>query len=121
MACLSSPSRRKQQAKPLSRSSLKARNALVLEHLPLAVAARFRGAVAIATATAQRLFPLVEREDLIQVAQEALVSDPSPRYRDSLLFIEVHLRRSVPTASALAPGPAEGDRRAHRRSRTLCE
>ena len=65
MASLSSPSRRKQQAQSLSRSALKARNALVLEHLPLADA--------IASATARRLFPLVEREDLIQVAREALL------------------------------------------------
>jgi RNA polymerase sigma-B factor len=65
MASLASPSRRKQQAKPLSRSALRARDALVLEHLPLADA--------IASATARRLFPLVEREDLIQVAREALV------------------------------------------------
>jgi RNA polymerase sigma factor (sigma-70 family) len=72
MASLSSPSRHKQQAKPLSRSALKARDALVLEHLPLADA--------IATATAQRLFPLVEREDLIQVAREALVRS-APRCR----------------------------------------
>ncbi len=66
------PSRRKQPAQALSRSSLKARNALVLEHLPLADA--------IATATARRLFPLVEREDLIQVAREALVRS-APRCR----------------------------------------
>jgi RNA polymerase sigma-B factor len=52
-------------ASSLSRSGLKARDALVLEHLPLADA--------IASATARRLFPLVEREDLIQVAKEALV------------------------------------------------
>jgi len=49
----------------LSRSALRARNALVLEHLPLADS--------IASAAAWRLFPLVEREDLIQVAREALV------------------------------------------------
>lgn len=65
MASLPSPSRRKQHAKPLSRSGLKARDALVLELLPLADA--------LASATARRLFPLVEREDLIQVAREALV------------------------------------------------
>jgi RNA polymerase sigma-B factor len=52
----------------------------VLEHLPLAVAERFRGAVAIASAAARRLFPLVEREDLIQVAREALVRS-APRCR----------------------------------------
>ena len=65
MASLSSPSRRKQQPTALSRSALRARDALVLEHLPLADA--------IASVTARRLFPLVEREDLIQVAREALV------------------------------------------------
>jgi hypothetical protein len=37
----------------------------VLDHLPLADA--------LASAAARRLFPLVEREDLIQVAREALV------------------------------------------------
>jgi len=73
MASLASPSRCKQQSPGLSRSALKACDALVLEHLPLAVAERFRGAVAIASATARRLFPLVEREDHIQVAREALV------------------------------------------------
>lgn len=62
------------QPQALSRSALKARDAVVLEHLPLAVADRFRGAVAIASASARRLFPLVERDDLIQVAREALVS-----------------------------------------------
>jgi RNA polymerase sigma-B factor len=59
MASLSSPSRRQQVP------ALKARDALVLEHLSLADA--------IASATARRLFPLMEREDLIQVAREALV------------------------------------------------
>ena len=49
----------------LSRSALRARDALVLEHLPLADA--------LASAAAGRLFPPVEREDLIQVAIEALV------------------------------------------------
>ena len=72
MASLASPSRLKQQAKPLSRSALRARNALVLEHLPLADA--------LAAAVARRLFPLVEREDLIQVAREALVRS-APRCR----------------------------------------
>ena len=59
-------------AAPLSRSALRARDALVLEHLPLADA--------IASVTARRLFPLVEREDLIQVAREALVRS-APRCR----------------------------------------
>ena len=72
MASLSSPSRRKQPAQALSRSALRARDALVLGHLPLADA--------IASATARRLFPLVEREDLIQVAREALVRS-APRCR----------------------------------------
>ncbi|CAK6700515.1 hypothetical protein IFHNHDMJ_02859 [Synechococcus sp. CBW1107] len=72
MASLSSPSRRKQQSPALSRSALRARDALVLEHLPLADA--------IASSTARRLFPLVEREDLIQVAREALVRS-APRCR----------------------------------------
>ena len=72
MASTLSPLRRRQPAAALSRSALKARDALVLEHLPLADA--------IASATAQRLFPLVEREDLIQVAREALVRS-APRCR----------------------------------------
>ena len=72
MASLSSLSRRQQQSPALSRSAVKARDALVLEHLPLADA--------IASATARRLFPLVEREDLIQVAREALVRS-APRCR----------------------------------------
>ena len=50
-------------ASSLSRSALRARDALVLHHLPLADA--------LASAAARRLFPLVEREDLIQVAREA--------------------------------------------------
>ena len=72
MASPPSPSRRKQQSPALSRSALRARDALVLEHLPLADA--------IASATARRLFPLVEREDLLQVAREALVRS-APRCR----------------------------------------
>ena len=72
MAFTLSSSRRRQPAAALSRSALKARDALVLEHLPLADA--------IASATARRLFPLVEREDLIQVAREALVRS-APRCR----------------------------------------
>jgi RNA polymerase sigma-B factor len=66
MASPLSPSRRQQPAvQEFSRSALRARDALVLQHLPLADA--------IASAAARRLFPLVEREDLIQVAREALV------------------------------------------------
>jgi RNA polymerase sigma factor (sigma-70 family) len=85
MASLASPSRLKQQAKPLSRSALRARNALVLEHLPLADS--------IASATARRLFPLVEREDLIQVAREALVRS-APRCRAGEPA-EPYLRRCI--------------------------
>ena len=65
MASPLSLSRRRQSAAALSRSALKARDALVLEHLALADA--------IASVMARRLFPLVEREDLIQVAREALI------------------------------------------------
>jgi RNA polymerase sigma-B factor len=72
MASPLSSSRRRQPAVVLSRSALNARDALVLEHLPLADA--------IASAAARRLFPLVEREDLIQVAREALVRS-APRCR----------------------------------------
>ena len=61
-------------AAPLSRSALRARDALVLEHLSLADA--------VASAAARRFFPLVEREDLIQVAREALVRS-APRCRAS--------------------------------------
>ncbi len=85
MASLSSPSRRKQQSPSLSRSALRARDALVLEHLPIADA--------IASATAWRLFPLVEREDLIQVAREALVRS-APRCRAGEPA-EPYLRRCI--------------------------
>ena len=72
MASPASSSRRQQQSTPLSSSALRARNALVLEHLSLADA--------LASAAARSLFPLVEREDLIQVAREALVRS-APRCR----------------------------------------
>ena len=73
MASLASPSRgQKSAGQALSRSALRACDALVLEHLPLADA--------LATAAARRLFPLVEREDLIQVARKALVRS-APRCR----------------------------------------
>ncbi len=65
----------------------------MLEHLPLAVAERFREAVAIAFATARRLLPLVEREDLIQVAREALVRS-APRCRAGEPA-EPYLRRCI--------------------------
>jgi superfamily II DNA or RNA helicase len=41
---------------------------------------------------------------VLQPEDTAMVSDPSPRYRDSLLFLEAHLRRSVPTDDALVVG-----------------
>ena len=41
---------------------------------------------------------------VLQPEDTELVCDPSPRYRDSLLFIEAHLRRSVPTDAALVVG-----------------
>ncbi len=41
---------------------------------------------------------------VLQPEDTELVSDPSPLYRDSLLFIEAHLRRTVPTDSALVVG-----------------
>ncbi len=58
---------------------------LVLEHLPLADS--------IATAMARRLFPLVEREDLIQVAREALVRS-APRCKAGEPA-EPYLRRCI--------------------------
>jgi RNA polymerase sigma-B factor len=58
---------------------------LVLEHLPLADA--------IASVMARRLFPLVEREDLIQVAREALVRS-APRCRAGELAAP-YLRRCI--------------------------
>ncbi len=85
MASPLSPSCRKQQSPALSCSALRARDALVLEHLPLADA--------IASAAAQRLFPLVEREDLIQVAREALVRS-APRCRAGEPA-EPYLRRCI--------------------------
>jgi RNA polymerase sigma-B factor len=85
MASTLSPSRRRQPAAALSRSALKARDALVLEHLPLADA--------IASATARRLFPLVERDDLLQVAREALVRS-APRCRTGEPA-EPYLRRCI--------------------------
>jgi RNA polymerase sigma-B factor len=85
MASQLSPSRRKQQGKALRGQALKARDALLLEHLPLADA--------IASVTARRLFPLVEREDLIQVAREALVRS-APRCRAGEPA-EPYLRRCI--------------------------
>ena len=41
---------------------------------------------------------------VLQPEETELVPDPSPRYRDSLLFLEAHLRRSVPTDNALVVG-----------------
>jgi RNA polymerase sigma-B factor len=86
-------------ASSLSRSALWARDALVLEHLPLA------DAIATATATARRLFPQVEREDRIQVAREALVRSalrcrsgepPAPYLRRCIAgALQHHLRDRV--------------------------
>ena len=72
VASPASSSRCQAQSTPVSLSALRARDALVLEHLPLADA--------LASAAARCLFPLVEREDLIQVAREALVRS-APRCR----------------------------------------
>ena len=44
------------------------------------------------------------RFKVLQPEETALVADPSPQYRDSLLFLEAHLRRTVPTDAALAVG-----------------
>jgi RNA polymerase sigma-B factor len=85
MASPLSPSSLKQQAQSLSRSALRARDALVLEHLPLADS--------IASATARRLFPLVEREGLLQVAREALMRSV-PRCRAGEPA-EPYLRRCI--------------------------
>jgi len=41
---------------------------------------------------------------VLQPEDTALVGDTSPQYRDSLLFLEAHLRRSVPTDGALVVG-----------------
>jgi hypothetical protein len=41
---------------------------------------------------------------VLQPEDTDLVGDPSPQYRDSLLFLEAHLRRSVPTDGALLLG-----------------
>jgi RNA polymerase sigma factor (sigma-70 family) len=85
MASPLSPSRRQQQGQALRGPALKARDALVLEHLSLADA--------IAGAIAKRLFPLVEREDLIQVAREALIRS-APRCRAGEPA-EPYLRRCI--------------------------
>ena len=62
----------------LSPSALHSPNVPILGHLPLAAAESFCRTVALASAAVRCLFPLVEREDLIQVAREALVRS-SPR------------------------------------------
>jgi RNA polymerase sigma-B factor len=79
VASLSSQSRQQKA------SALRARDALVLQHLPLADA--------IASAAAHRLFPLVERDDLLQVAREALVRS-APRCRSGEPA-EPYLRRCI--------------------------
>ena len=42
---------------------------------------------------------------VLQPEDTELVQDHSPHYRDSLLFIEAHLRRTVPTDNSLVVGP----------------
>ena len=42
---------------------------------------------------------------VLQPEDTELVQDHSPHYRDSLLLIEAHLRRSVPTDNSLVVGP----------------
>lgn len=42
---------------------------------------------------------------VLQPEDTELVQDYSPHYRDSLLFIEAHLRRTVPTDNSLVVGP----------------
>ena len=42
---------------------------------------------------------------VLQPEETELVQDHSPHYRDSLLFIEAHLRRTVPTDDSLVVGP----------------
>jgi RNA polymerase sigma-B factor len=68
-------------ASSLSRSALRARDSLVLEHLPLA------------DVMARHLFPLVERDDLLQVARETLVRSV-PRCRTGEPA-EPYLRRCI--------------------------
>ena len=41
---------------------------------------------------------------VLQPEETELVADPSPRYRDSLLFLEAHLRKTVPTGPELVVG-----------------
>ncbi|MCT0210295.1 MAG: helicase [Cyanobium sp.] len=41
---------------------------------------------------------------VLQPEDTELVADPSPQYRDSLLFLEAHLRRTVPTDASLVVG-----------------
>ena len=65
--------------------------------------------VAVETLLAARLVQVAVEQaagsfKVLQPEETALVADPSPQYRDSLLFIEAHLRRTVPTDAALAVG-----------------
>jgi hypothetical protein len=41
---------------------------------------------------------------VLQPEHTELVTDPSPQYRDSLLFLEAHRRRTVPTDGSLVVG-----------------
>ena len=69
--------------------SQRARDLLLLEHLPLADA--------IASATARRLFPLVEREDLIRSAPRCRAGEPAgPDLRRCIAgAMQHHLRDRV--------------------------
>ena len=89
MASLTSPARRQQQSPLPSRSALRARDALVLEHLPLADA--------IASATARRLFPLVAREALVRSAHRCRAGEPAGPYLRRCITgaLQHHLRDRV--------------------------
>jgi RNA polymerase sigma factor (sigma-70 family) len=96
-------------AAPLSRSALRARDALALEHLSLADA--------VASGVARRFFPLVEREDLIQVAREALLrsvlrckaGEPAEPYLRRCISgaLQHHLRDQLAAPEQEAAGPAD--------------
>lgn len=53
---------------------------------------------------AQFLVNLEPDLKVLQPEETELVADPSPRYRDSLLFLEAHLRKTVPTGPELVVG-----------------
>lgn len=99
-------------ASSLSRPALRARDALALKHMPLADA--------IASATADRFFPLVERDDLLQVAREALVlplpaAEPLMQHqlRDLVRLVRIsrceHEKGTFPLGHASLDAPAAGE------------